>query len=217
MASISWLLASGEEETIIFDATVREKHGASATLTTHPVEGSTIADGVQPDQDAVALSVVLSSKPIKLPTDHMDGNGGRPSSLSLVGGDGQEAGKAVVLQFDGPVTRPRVIYEKLLELMNAGTLMRVTTSLREYESMALEVVDVDRDASTSLSIFADLHFSQERIVSSTVVDAPEPREVRAARPANSGRQGTSEPDPPTAGRSLLAAGVDGLASMFGGG
>ena len=56
MAELKWILEDAQEQSLFFDATVRDSHEASATITEHPVEeGADISDHIRPDLDRVSL------------------------------------------------------------------------------------------------------------------------------------------------------------------
>lgn len=213
MAELTWTLENGGEASIAFDATVRDSHIASATITEHPVEdGVAISDHIRPDLDRVTLQVVVSNTPISSPTDHADGVTGRQTSVELTGVDGETAARALVLAFDGTLTRVRSVYEELLRLMSSGTLVNVITSLREYEGMAIANVSPVREAASGNALVAGVEFKQVRIVESEIVAAPEPREPRGSTERERGRENTEDEE--EEGQSLLASLTDSFTGVF---
>jgi len=215
MAELTWILEDGQEQSILFDATVRDSHESSATITEHPVEeGADIADHIRPDLDRVSLQVVVSNTPVVSPSDHSDGLTGSQRPVDLLGPNGEVLAAANVLVFDGPLTRVRSVYEELLDLMRSGTTVNAITSLREYESMGLTRVSPIREAKTGDALIATVDLKQVRVVSSEIVAAPEPREPRGNESSERGRENTE--DEGGEGQSLLAAAADGIAGFFGG-
>jgi hypothetical protein len=207
MAELAWLLPDGREQSMLFDATVRDSHESTATITEHPVEeGANISDHIRPGLDRVTLQIVVSNKPVVPPTDHNDGITGSIRSSDLIGADGQVLGQAQVLLFDEPLARVRSVYEELLNLKNTGTAVRVLTSLREYEDMGMLRVSPVREAASGDSLVATVEFQQVRVVSSEVVAAPEPRETRGNLNQERGRENTE--DEGDAGQSVLASFAD---------
>ncbi len=214
MAELAWTLEDGREQSLTFDATVREAPESTATITEHPIEeGADISDHVRKDLDRISLQVVVSDTPIVNPADHNDGSQGSIQSVQLSGQEG-ELTRAQVLVFDGGVTRVRSVYEELLDLMGNGTRVRVMTRLRELEDMVVKRVSPIREADSGDSLVATLELQQISVVSSEIVAAPEPRETRGNNAQERGRENTE--DEGEGGQSLLAAGLDGLTSFFGG-
>jgi hypothetical protein len=72
--SVTWQGLTGQTYSIAIDATVRESHTATSTITDHPVEtGSNVSDHIRPDPDMLTLEGVISNAPIFLPADHAGG------------------------------------------------------------------------------------------------------------------------------------------------
>ncbi len=215
MAELTWLLEDGQVQSILFDATERDSHQSTATITEHPIEeGANISDHIRKDLDRVSLRVVVSNTPIVAPVDHADGVTGRQGSVQLTGPNGEELARAQVLVFDGPLSRVRSVYEEILGLMEAGTTVGLITSLREYEDMGIERLSPIREAKTGDALVATLDLKQVRRVSSEIVAAPEPREVRGNEDEERGRENTE--DEGETGQSVAASAADALASFFGG-
>lgn len=214
MAEVTWLLDDGQEQSILFDATVRDSHESSATITEHPVdEGANISDHIRPDLDQVTLQVVVSNTPIVSPIDHNDGVVGTQQQVEL--GSGAMA-SANVLVFDGAVTRVRSVYEALLDLKNSGTLVNVLTSLREYESMGIKRISPIREAKSGNSLVATVEFKQIRVVSSEIVPSPEPRQTRGNTEQDRGRDNAEDEDEDGSTRSTAVALLQGLGGLLGG-
>jgi hypothetical protein len=73
-AQILWQGENGQYYTLTLDASVRETHTGSNTVTDHPVElGSNIADHSRPDPDQLSMEARISNTPHFLPADHMGG------------------------------------------------------------------------------------------------------------------------------------------------
>lgn len=176
-----------------FDATVREDHVSTATITEHPIEeGASVSDHVRDDLDSIEMQIVVSNTPIDVPSDHADGVAGSQQSVELRASDGSDLGSALALVFDGTLARVRSVYEELLDLKERGQQLTVMTSLREYEDMVVKKVTPTRDAATGNSLVASVEFKQVSIVSSEIVDAPEPRETRGNNESERGRENTEE-------------------------
>lgn len=62
-----WPLGLGVGKPLVFDATIREQHGASWTPTTTPIEGgSRVTDHVQPQPIPLVMDVALTDTPAQL-------------------------------------------------------------------------------------------------------------------------------------------------------
>ena len=194
MTELSWTLPSGAIQSLVIDATVREGHEAGADVTSHPIEqGADVSDHVRPHLDSLTLEVVVSNHPITLPTTQMDGVGGRVQSTELLRGNVVLA-KANVLVFDDEFDRVQTVYQTLLDLKDAGTVLQIFTSLRDYDSMLLKRVSPTRTAENGNALVAILEAQQVKIVQSEIVDAPEPEETRGEVRQRRGRNNTDEED-----------------------
>lgn len=218
---ISFTLADGQLQSIIVDATVRELHEASAEVTEHPIEvGANVSDHIRANLDSVTLDVVVSNEPIRQPESQMDGVTSRQQGLEIRDPTtGIILAKANVLVFDGDFDRVRTVYEELLRLRTTGTVVGILTSLREYSSMVIRRVAPIREAATGDSLRATVEARQIRIVSSEVVDVPEPEETRGDTNRNRGRRNNEDTDAETDERNQsIARGIlDSIASWAGGG
>ena len=202
MASITWTGSDGAEKSLEFDATISDSHSSNAEITEHPIEdGANVSDHIRPGLDRVSLRIVISDNPIATPGDHATGATGTMGTVDLVGADGVKSGEARVLTFDGFLFRAKWVYEELLTLMSMGAPVGVITSLRDYESMAIESVNPLRDVESGNALFATVEFKQVRVVTSQVVAAPEPREERGRPGSERGRQNGGEEDGDDAERS----------------
>lgn len=215
MAELAYTLENGQEQSLKFDATVSDSHESTATITEHPVEeGAAISDHIRPDLDRVSLQVVVSNKPITAPTDHNDGVSGTNQAVELGSSRGESPIRAQVLVFDGALTRVRSVYEELLDLKNRAVPVRVLTSLREYEDMAIARVSPIREAVSGNSLVATVDFKQVLVVSSEIVAAPEPREPRGNPNEEKGRENTTDGG---ARQSFLRRQISNLTGFAGGG
>ncbi len=52
---------------------------------------------------------------------------------------------AIVLEFQQPFFRAKSVYDALVSLIGSGTLCTIVTSLRTYDSMALETMETPRE------------------------------------------------------------------------
>ncbi len=161
--------AGGALVTISFDATVREAHLSSTTVTEHPVEkGGNISDHARPELDRITVDVMVTNTPIVVPKTNMQGVTGGVSPVDLVvpartqlpigipgvgallastgALDKTEVLTAQVLQFDGQFDRVRNVYEEVRTLAESVTRVSLFTSLREYDDMVLTNLSANRTA-----------------------------------------------------------------------
>jgi hypothetical protein len=222
MVSITFTTPGGLTEEIVLDATVRQVHRASATITEHPVEeGSNISDHIRPDLDAIRVEAVITNTPIVQPGSNMDGVTSEVAPIELdvpspptrfnvsgllnaaVQAFSPKVNKAEVLQFSGPFDRIRSVYESFLSMRDNGTVVRVLTTLREYESMVIQSVEVPKD-DPSDSINLNIEARQIRIVQTDTVQAPEPTQPRGRRQVSAGNQTPGDADAQTEQNASLA-------------
>ncbi len=185
-----WLADSGQAYNIAFDAVTNETHGATSTITDHPVEvGANISDHIRPDADTVNLTGVVSNTPILLPGDHVDGAErvdikvqGRAKTVrvpipgvgALIGAIevGQEP-QGTVLGFSPGFDRVAAVYAELLDCRAKGRLFRVITTLRTYENMGMQSLTVTRDANSGNALNFVIDFKEVFIGSTEDVPVPE--------------------------------------------
>lgn len=186
---ITWEGETGQTYFIGLDATVEERHVAPSTVTDHAVEsGTDVADHIRPEPDMLAIQGVISNTPILLPKDHADGATtvnveieGVPPGVkvplpvvgALVGSIPiGPAPKGTVMGFSPDFDRVAACYEELLKIRNEGILVRVLTRLREYDNMAMESLEVVRDASSGNALNLSLSFKEVRFGSTEEVPVP---------------------------------------------
>lgn len=119
---------------LILDASVRERHSASATATRHPIESDgegldEITDHIQRDPISLQIEGVVSNTPAE--------------SLSAI----------VDLFSGGGFDRVKQAHDLLWEDVLTGKLVKIVTTLKVYENMVLEKVDIVRDAKKGHALF----------------------------------------------------------------
>lgn len=216
MLEIAYTRPNGEAKSLVLDVAISEQHRSSATATEHPVEqGVNITDHIRPEADELTLEGFVSNTPIRQPDSNMDGVTGSKEAVDLfepalaefqanrhsVGdhknnaGLGRPAGPrrtATVLTFSGLFDRARSVYDELRAICASGTLVRVVTSLREYDSLAILGIEVDRDAGSANALPVSITLRRIHVVQTQTIAAPLPREPRAHRRENAGNQPTSD-------------------------
>ena len=225
MAHLKYERPDGSEALIFLDATLTEAHRASATVTEHAVEtGAKITDHVRPDNDRVSLRFVVSNTPLRSPDPSVER--AQPSPVELLvsspprrepGADGGLAGpvlpsepreiRAMVVQWPERFDRIRQVHGELLAIRTEGVLLSIITSLRTYENMAVQALNVSRSSQSGSALEFTLDAMQVRVVSSATA-APRGRRRRPAqsraksREANGGQE-TTAATPETTKRSSV--------------
>lgn len=126
-----------------FDAVLSESHGGTNEITKHPVEtGADITDHIRRQPETLALTGVISNTPLVFLASLTE----KP--------DRAERG-----------------YQALKKIKDDGTLVRVLTTLREYDNMVIQSMTVNRDVQTGNIVKADLQlveiFTAESIDATT--------------------------------------------------
>lgn len=95
-----------------------------------------------------------------------------------------------MLQQNSPRNRVRDVYEALLRVQSARTLVTVNTRDRDYFDMMIERVAAPRNVGNGSSSQFQIDLKHIRIASSQTVAAPKPTETRGKGPVNKGSQAT---------------------------
>lgn len=187
--------SGGKLRTIVFDGHLREQHDGSAQVTEHAVEkGSPVADHIRTAPDRLTIDAVVTNTPITIPESNLDGASGSvrdldvtiqvkgelPVGVPLVGALVASAGlldstttvKAQTLQFDQPFDRARSVYDEIQEIYSSGTLVDISTSIRDYTDMAIESVSVPRTVDTAGSLEFSISTKTLRFAETQTVPAP---------------------------------------------
>jgi len=161
---------------IRLDASLREVHTSSATVTENPIEGGKpIADNVILQPKVLQIDGVISDAP-----------------LSIFQFEQFIAGLGTIF---GQSSRSMDAYQSLLKLQEDRIPFAVVTGLRSYENMILENLSVTRSASVgrALSFTASLkqiEFAYSRILPEE--NYSEDNQNRGAGPVNRGNVPTEE-------------------------
>lgn len=214
MMDLFWENAAGELEVISFDATLREEHTATATVTQYPVEGGAdAADHVVPSVVKKMFECFVSDSPSEVPLSHMFGVRGTLESVTLDGGTRKrmtrgatptsaaeyedEAIKvtAQVLKFDGPFARRERVFEELERLRKERVLLTSITTLDTVENVVISALSFSLDSKEGEGVTFRLELTQITFAETQIVDVPDPEQPRARRPRDAGATTTSEASP----------------------
>lgn len=235
---LTWEDDSGDTIAVRFDVVTSENHEGTQTVTDYPVEeGVDATDHARPGLDTLSIEGLVSNTPLysnpgveKLgdfapsELDLPDGPGPRnltglvSAGISALTG-GAKAKSATVLQQTEFKDRVRATYEALQDARTKSRMLRVETSLREYENMLALRVATPRTAEDGKSAKFQVDLREVRTVKLKTVDAPIPAEPRGAIAKALGSKTTKKDDEQTAEqkrKSLAAKLVDGGAGLVGG-
>lgn len=196
---IEWEDSTGATGALEIDATKTRGFELAAEVTEFPVEsGPAVIDHIRPVNGTLAIEGVISNTPIALPATQMNGVTQGATTVQVKGPGG--AVKVTLYQWSGPIDRRRACDAILAGLVAAGTPVRVTTSLRTVESLAIARYKVDENATTGDALPLVLEFKALRVA--TVARAAVPAVRRLQVPQQRGVQ-------PADDRSAAARMLDG--------
>lgn len=210
------------------DATLSERHDATATVTEHPVEtGVDVTDHVRQMSDTISVEALITNHPIHSAyDDFFDGAQGgfaphalqipqrdtyvtNPISAALARYADPPPDSVQVLYFDALFNRPLTVYAALLQVKNTVTLLKIDSGVRTYENMVITALSVPKDdAADSLKFSFDA--TALRVAASEVVESPRPKEERGKKRKN---KGTQQPVDASKNQSLLSKGIGKLAAL----
>lgn len=206
---LMWEDDSGQTEFVQFDVVSVQSHEGTVEVTEHPVEeGSDIADHARPVPELLSIEGFVSNKPM-WSNPGVDKLGSyrqidltyppKPDRLNLslgnalAGAIGDLLGttptlpKSVTgLAFDSFVNRVRQMAEKLEDARLKSRLIRVHTSLRDYDGMVIIREAEPRTAEDGSGATFQIDLKRIRIVHSETVAAPQPAELRGAATKSKG-------------------------------
>lgn len=165
-------------DTIVIDAAVTETHTLSNTVTDHPVEeGSNVSDHSRPEPDKIQLDCVVSDTPLQT-----------TSSGSTVSVESHGFRFSATAKQD--TTRSKNAYDKLVQLREQGSLVTVVTSLRSYDSMAIESIQIPRDAKNAGALRFTVSLKKVRVVKNKLTRTTVASDKRVGAKVKTGNQTT---------------------------
>lgn len=242
-ALLFWKMDDGSANFAVFDVTTSEGHEGTTTITEHPVEdGPNVSDHARSEAERITIEAFISNKPLwsNLSIKEIREDGwayqsvkleipDKPSSFTPTPGGVTQAivnavnsfmnpqpDKATILKARAPRNRPREAYEKIEEARLKHRLIRVETSLREYDSMMIERLSVPRSVENGSGETFQIDLKRIRIVKSESVDAPEPTEARGGSTQSKGSKSAKDSDKESEKKKTIAAGLfDGAKDLLG--
>lgn len=202
-------------DAIGWDVTIRESHLGETTPTDNPVEdGSVFTDHLIHKPETFSFDGFVSNTP-KGGTFY-EAATRAPKKLSVPtyvnGGTALVQLQVFSSGIERKANRVLEMWNRLEDLRLKGISMTVITSIKEYSSMVLTSVGLDREElSIGKGLFV-VSMRQITVVSTESVAAPKPKEPRAVPPAKGGElaggplDALREAFPP--GKSILKSGID---------
>jgi hypothetical protein len=174
-----------------FDASVSEAHNDEVEVTEHPVEdGSDVADHIRKLPNVITIEGLITNTPIIF--------------LASI-----QAESPVIGDLKPTHDRVETGYAKLREFQDAGILVDVITSLRQYTDMVLLTVGVQRDTLNGNVLNCIMTLRKLKKAKALTVDLPTPEDVANNAAQNAGQQSSS---PASAGQAAKSQSI--LASIF---
>lgn len=197
--TIDWTDAAGNSVALTFDATKTQGYEHPAEITEHPVEtGAAVADHIRPGNPTYTIEGIITNAPIVVPGTQMSGVTQALQTVALPGG-----GSVSLLQWSGDFNRVRACDEILAALVDAGTLVRLTSTLRFTDNLAIARYKAEKSG-TGDAVNVTMELRRVRLVSTA--RAPVPAVRRAQVSAQRGAQ-------PVDDRSTAARLADGSAPV----
>lgn len=179
---------------LTLDASLEETHTSASEVTEHPVEeGTNISDHIRRLPETLVINGVVTNHPLFLLPSFTAPSPIQGDNLSLS-------------------DRVKAAYDKLKEIHDAGTLVKVVTSLRDYSNMAITGFSVLRNAPNGDVLNATISM---REILTAKAEAPET--PLATRIIDQGKKVTKAADDAVAdnaNKSLLATGFDFTTGLF---
>lgn len=184
---------------VTLDASIEETHTVASEVTEHPVEeGVSISDHIRRLPETLEINGVVTNHPIFL----------LPSitAPSPIGGD-------TAAQSD----RVKAAYDQLRKIHDDGDLIKVITSLREYENMVITGFSTIRNAPNGNVMNATISLREVLTAKTETTQAPTPVNSAASATQDQGKKTTKAADDAVTERvdqSLAASGFDALTGLF---
>jgi hypothetical protein len=239
---ITWTDDAGATVTAAFDGDMQETHELGAAVTEHPVEdGPDIADHIRALPRRYAVEGIVSDSPtlsspgavdklnqveieLQLPEypQQISISAGIQAGISALGDaifGADPPLKVRMLRFENFESRKRAFLDLLEQAVTEGRLVRVITSMKEYDGMAIESVTCTRAPDDGDAAMFVVSLKQISTVTSDVTIAPEPTELLGAvkKAAGSKHAESDKEKIAEKKKSLLASGSDaiGFSSLVG--
>jgi hypothetical protein len=236
---IAWEDASGAEQVAVFDTDMQEVHERANVIPEHPVEvGQDVADDVRRELRRFAVEGCVSDTPLVSSPGAVEQGGEfrevelQIAPIPLKFGVSQLAGAAIdaigdailgtgapkvhMFRFDDLPSRKRAAFELLEGIWEDAQVVRIITSMSEYDNMILESLTATRTPDDGDGAKFSIAFKEILRVKSELVLAPEPAEVLGQPKVSAGSKHVEDDQERAAEvkKTILAKIVDSGASLF---
>lgn len=197
-------------ESLFVDAIITEGFSETATITDNPAEeGVNFSDHIRPDPEKLKLTIVISNSPMQAVTE-ATGFVSQQLVVDELGTQRLDVNKAT---FN---TLAEEAFAKLIRWRNSGALLSFVTTMGPRQSMALEGIDLQRDAKTggpprqTGGARINLALKEIRVVSNKQTTIKVSKDLRNSNQVKNGAQPTTPVDKD----SPLLRGIDGVLNTF---
>lgn len=181
---VSLTIQDDPTQVIEFDATVSETHIGNSQTSDHPVEaGADLTDHIQRVPEELQLTAIVSDTPILFLASLR-------AEPSIPGGD--------------PRNRAQDAYGFLKGIKDAGQLVSISTTLRDYSNMAIVGFSVVRDSQKARILEANLSLREILIATTEQVEPPVVENSARKARTNQGKKTKTPTAEPAQPRSVLA-------------
>ncbi len=178
---------------LTLDASLEETHTSASEVTEHPVEeGTNISDHIRRLPETLVINGVVTNHPLFLLPSF--------TAPSPIQGDNLTLSDRV-----------KAAYDKLKEIHDAGTVVKVVTSLRDYTNMAITGFSVLRNAASGDVLNATISM---REILTARAEAPETPLVTRVDQGKKVTKVADDAVAENANKSLLATGFDFTTGLF---
>jgi hypothetical protein len=174
---------NSEFETIEFDAMISESHRYSNRVTENPVEsGGVVTDHIINDPITLRIEALVSDTPLGV-------KGFQAAGQRIAAAAGGALGGSAAETRPGPAADA---FGKLIRLWKERGRVTVVTGLQVYRDMAIESIDIPRDANTGRVLRFQMSLKQIRLASTlkTQVQVAKDTENTALKEVDLARQPT---------------------------
>lgn len=169
---------------ITFHAVTDETHSLTNTITDHPVEeGFNISDHSRPNPDQVTFNAVISNTPI---------DEGQANEAVRSGGFTFQTTQVAAGAIGATDGFAQGEWLKLRQLRDNGTLVKVVSTLGDYDSMAIESISIPRNAKKYDAVYFTIGFKRVRVVQNKLTRNIKSTDKRVGSKKHAGAKTTSD-------------------------
>jgi hypothetical protein len=236
--TLTWEDDAGATVSAVFDVDLQETHEGTNIITEHPVEdGADIADHIRPQLQRFTVEGFVSDTPLLSNPDVVNKTTFVALELQIpdqplkfgvsnaitagIGAIGDalfppKPLKVTMLTFDNFESRVRAARDVLETARTTARLIRILTSITEYENMVIEQVVITRSPEDGSGAHFTITLKQIEKVSSDITVAPEPAEISGSTKKAAGSKNAKDDEAKIDGlkKSILARAADGLGGFF---